>query len=72
MISQEEYIQNKGEICPSCKSNNIELDYYPKWVKKTVTKLECTCLDCHETWEEQHEFKHYTITNHEITFKEQE
>lgn len=60
-LSDEEYVNKSGNVCPFCLNENIEAEKYAQ-IDGASASQEVICNDCGEEWVDVYELKGYEQT----------
>lgn len=66
-MSVVEYISRKGNLCPFCKSDDVEVVDEENLVGDGFFTCNVKCEDCEKIWSEE-----YSLTNYSTEVKEYE
>ena len=47
-MTNKEFLQHKGEVCPNCRSCNVDADTVDH--DGSIGYGNCNCMDCGATW----------------------
>ena len=60
-MSNAEYVENRGEVCPCCGGHSVSRDTFVQGNITGVVTRDCVCLSCDSIWKESYELSRYSF-----------